>query len=91
MDGDERVVLQQGVRTGALEHLGPVVNERIGRTAHQAQEERTHAEEHDGGPRHHVVIGASSVVVQDEHDDGAEQQRPEQQRSSRADHIPVIE
>jgi len=36
MDGDERVVLQQR-SDRRLEHLGPVVNERIGRTAHQAK------------------------------------------------------
>ena len=75
------VVLQERVRTAAVDRHGRQLPERVGGTEHEREEEQRHHEAGDDGHRHQRVGRALAELHRDEREVAAEDHRPQEDRS----------
>ena len=82
MGGDERVVLEEGVRAGTARRNWPSgLRKRVRRSDHEAEEEGGDEEQDGRRPTNNGVAQASSVDEDDRPHHQAEEHRPQQDRS----------
>ncbi|CAB4872701.1 unannotated protein [freshwater metagenome] len=74
----EWIVLQQGVRSGALRRMNEIWHEGIGRSGHETHEEGRHGKEHQCGPLHHAIGYVVTITNNHHHQQRRQQQCPQQ-------------